>query len=81
LQHLACLRSCISTLTVTFHLCSLRGGLGFLGGGFLFLGVGGEELFVLLEAVAGGLVAANDFSLVLSLSAETGLGDQALDLG
>ena len=55
-----------------------------LGGLFLsllFLSVLREQLLVLLEAFTGCLVAANNFGLVLSLSAETGLGDQALDLG
>ena len=57
---------------------------GSLGGfllSLLLLSVLGEQLLVLLEAFTGCLVAANNFSLVLSLSAETGLGDQALDLG
>lgn len=49
--------------------------------GFLFLGVLGEQLLVLLETITGGLVTADDLSLVLSLSAETGLSDEALDLG
>ena len=57
---------------------------GSLGGfllSFLLLSVLGEQLLVLFEAFTGCLVAANNFGLVLSLSAETGLGDQALDLG
>ena len=49
--------------------------------GFLFLGVLGEQLLVLLETITGGLVTADYLSLVLSLSAETGLSDEALDLG
>ena len=49
--------------------------------GFLLLGVLGEQLLVLLETIAGGLVTADYLSLVLSLSAETGLSDEALDLG
>lgn len=49
--------------------------------GFLFLGVLGEKLLVLLETITGGLVTADYLSLVLSLSAETGLSDEALDLG
>lgn len=49
--------------------------------GFLLLGVLGEQLLVLLETITGGLVTADYLSLVLSLSAETGLSDEALDLG
>ena len=47
----------------------------------LLLGIGGEELFVLLKVLTSGLVTTNDLSLVLVLSAETGLGDETLDLG
>ena len=57
------------------------GSLGGLLLSLLLLSVLREQLLVLLEAFAGCLVTANNFSLVLSLSAETGLGDQALDLG
>ena len=49
--------------------------------GFLFLGVLGEQLLVLFETITGGFVTADYLSLVLSLSAETGLSDEALDLG
>lgn len=49
--------------------------------GFLFLCVLGEQLLVLLETITGGLVTADYLSLVLSLSAETGLSNEALDLG
>ena len=47
----------------------------------LLLGIGGEELFVLFKVLTSGLVTTNDLSLVLVLSAETGLGDETLDLG
>ena len=59
----------------------MGGGLCGLLLGFLFLGVLGEQLLVLLETITGGLVTADYLSLVLSLSAETGLSDEALDLG
>lgn len=49
--------------------------------GFLFLGVLGEQLLVLLKTITGGLVTADNLSFVLSLSAETGLSNEALDLG
>ena len=59
----------------------MGGGLCGLLLGFLFLGVLGEQLLVLLKTFTGGLVATDNLSLVLSLSAKTGLGDEALDLG
>ena len=55
------------------------------GGGvllcFLFLGVLGKELLVLLVGLLGVLVAVLNFGLVELFASKTGLGDQALDLG
>jgi hypothetical protein len=59
----------------------MTSGLGGLLLGLLLFGVLREKLFVLLKTIAGRLVTADDFSLVLSLSADTGLSDEALDLG
>ena len=59
----------------------MRSGLCGLLLGFLFLGVLGEQLLVLFKTITGGLVAADYLSFVLSLSAETGLSDETLDLG
>ena len=57
------------------------GSLGSLLLSLLLFSVLGEQLLVFLETITSCLVATNNFSLVLSLSAETGLGDEALDLG
>lgn len=59
----------------------MTSGLGGLLLGLLLFSVLREKLFVLLKTFAGRLVTADDFSLVLSLSADTGLSDEALDLG
>lgn len=54
-------------------------GSGLLG--LLLLSVLGEELLVLLNILAGGLVAVDVIGLDGVLAAETGLGDETLDLG
>lgn len=60
------------------NLSSLAGSLGL---GLLLLGVGGEELLVLLNAGAGVLVTVDGLALDEVLAAETGLGDHALNVG
>jgi hypothetical protein len=54
---------------------------GSLGLGLLLLGVGGEELLVLLDTGASILVAVDGLALDEVLAAETSLGDHALNVG
>jgi hypothetical protein len=49
--------------------------------GLLLLGVLGEDSFVLLNSLAGVLVTVNGLLLNHVLASDTGLGDEALDLG
>lgn len=56
------------------------GSLSFLLGLLLF-GILREEFFVLLKIITSSLVTVNNSCFVLSLTAETGLSNESLDLG